>query len=297
MKIWVPGAAGMLGKHLLDVLNEKQISHIGNDVLDVDIADLEAIREFVNQEKITHVINCAAYTQVDAAESEPELAKKINVTGSENLGLISKEFSLPIIHFSTDYIFDGAAKKPYKEEDSTSPLGIYGLSKWQGEKALLAHTPHACIIRTSWLFGLYGKNFVLTMLKLMQEKESLNIVSDQIGRPTYAHDLALAAVAMLNQTGVFHFANSGKTNWHDFAKEIYQYGLSLGYPFTLKTLTPITSVEYPTPAKRPLYSVLDTAKIEEELGQKPRTWKKALAEMLRAHKMQEKNSYAAAAQI
>jgi dTDP-4-dehydrorhamnose reductase len=276
MRIWVAGAAGMLGKEVAQQLSIKNIDFIGTDRTQVDITQKKAIESFVSEQKITHIINCAAYTKVDQAESDRKNAYLVNATGAKNLS----ELPVAVIHFSTDYVFDGCSNTPYSEGDRTNPLNVYGASKQEGEKELL----NACVIRTSWLFGQYGKNFVHTMIKLMLERETLSIVCDQIGRPTCAKDLAEFAIHMLNQKGLFHFANREETSWYSFAKAIYQSGLSLGFPFKVKEIKPIPTKEYPTTAIRPPYSVLSTEKIEQQFQIYPRPWHTALIEVLNAQK-------------
>lgn len=272
----------MLGKEITAALANQKIDFIGTNKSEADICSVG--EKFIQQNQITHIINCAAYTQVDKAETEQEKAHLINGTGVKHLGSLSKKYHLPILHFSTDYVFDGSSKVPYNEEGATNPLNVYGSSKREGEIVLLQETPYACLIRTSWLFGLQGNNFVQTMIKLMQERETLSIVSDQIGRPTYAPDLAEFAIQMLGQMGIYHFANADEASWYSFAKEIHQTGLSLGFPFKTKELKAIPTSEYPTPAKRPTYSTLSTQKIEKEFQIIPRPWQNGLKEYLNAKK-------------
>jgi dTDP-4-dehydrorhamnose reductase len=185
-----------------------------------------------------------------------------------------------IIHFSTDYVFNGAAKTPYCEEDPCDPINAYGTAKRAGEVKLINEYSKACVIRTSWLFGYPGENFVGKMLKLMQEREQLRVVADQMGRPTYCQDLAQAVIDLLDEEGIFHFANAGETNWHNFAEEIHRQARELNYPLKTEVIVPITTDEYPTPAKRPLYSTLSTEKFERCLGRAPRSWKAALKDYL-----------------
>ena len=270
MKVWVTGAAGMLGK---EIVSQLKTPHIGTDKKQGNIT--ENHERFIVEHGITHIINCAAYTAVDPAESDRENAFLINAAGVHNLGRLSKKYQLPIIHFSTDYVFDGAKTSPYEENEPTNPLNVYGLSKRAGEKLLLEETPHACVIRTSWLFGPYGKNFVHTMLKLMQEKETLSVVSNQIGRPTYTKDLAAFALQMFDQRGIYHFANSGETSWFSFASEIHNMA---SIPFKVKEITPTLS--YKTAAVNTPYSALSTQKIENQFHIKPRSWQNALKEYL-----------------
>lgn len=279
-KIWLCGALGMLGSHVKRILSEKKISFVANERKEIDITNLEAVCDFARVQKITHIINCAAYTQVDQAEKEQKRAYLANAVGPHHLGIAGRRHGARVLHFSTDYVFDGKARSPYSEEHACTPLGAYGMSKLAGEIKLLDEHQHACIIRTSWLFGYPGKNFVDTMLRLMSEKEQLQVVSDQIGRPTYCQDLAETAWEMLDEEGLFHFANAFETSWHQFAKEIYRQAIELGFPLKMKRVEPISTKEYPTLAERPAYSVLSTKKIENYLGRSPRCWQEALNDYL-----------------
>lgn len=280
MKIWICGAKGMLGSHFTRLLTKRKSDFIANDHLEIDITNQTMVSDFVRNEKITHIINCAAYTQVDKAEEEQVLAYQINAIGAQNLGIAARRYNARVVHFSTDYVFNGKADSPYLETDLCSPIGAYGISKLAGEIKLLNELNRACIIRTSWLFGFPGKNFIETMLKLMAEKETLRVVADQVGRPTYCQDLAEATLKLIDEDGIFHFANSFETSWHGFAKEIHQQALAMGYPLKVQKIEPIKTVEYPTPAERPAYSTLSTAKIERLFGLTPRSWREALESYL-----------------
>lgn len=274
--IWLCGAAGMLGSHFQRLLTHRKISFVMSDVKEVDITSAEAVSRFVAKNQVSHIINCAAYTNVDKAEDEKDKAFLINTTGVVNLALAAKQYQAKVIHFSTDYVFDGCGKIPYTEEDECHPLSVYGESKREGEIRLLELLPGALIIRTSWLFGFPGKNFVNTILRLMQEKETLKIVSDQIGRPTYCEDLAVATLDLLDHQGIFHFANQGETSWFQFACDIQKKAKALQFPSILQTIEPISSEEYITKVKRPAYSVLDTSKAEKILKKPIRHWHEAL---------------------
>ena len=288
-KIWICGALGMLGSHFTRLLEQRNISFVANDYQEMDITDLDKVSDFVRTQKITHIVNCAAYTQVDKAESEQKQAYLINAIGPHNLGIAGRRHGARVLHFSTDYVFDGNGKKPYSEDHYCTPVGAYGMSKLAGEIKLLDEHSHACVIRTSWLFGIYGKNFVETMLRLMNEKEDLRIVYDQIGRPTYCQDLAEVALELLDEEGIFHFANTFETSWFQFAKEIHSQAQELNFPLKVKNLQPISTHEYPTPAQRPAYSTLCTKKIEEHLGYTPRPWQEALYDYLVAIKNHQKS--------
>jgi dTDP-4-dehydrorhamnose reductase len=246
----------------------------------IDITQLDAVSDFIRVNKITHVINCAAYTQVDQAEKEQKEAYLINAVGAHHVGMAARRHGARLIHFSTDYIFDGQQQLPYVETHSPAPLNAYGLSKWAGEMKLLDELEQLCIIRTSWLFGYPGKNFVGTVLNLLQTKETLRVVADQKGRPTYCQDLAAASLDLLDATGIFHFANSHETSWYLFAREIHKQTKELGYAIKTERIDPISTPEYPLPARRPAYSTLDTRKFEESLKKTIRPWQEALHDHL-----------------
>jgi dTDP-4-dehydrorhamnose reductase len=280
-KIWICGASGMLGSHFKRLLAQRQIPFVANEGHQkIDITDLDSVSDFVRIQKISHVVNCAAYTQVDKAEAEQKQAYLVNAVGPHNLGIAGRRHGARVLHFSTDYVFDGKEHTPYSEEHYCTPISAYGMSKLAGEIKLLDEHRHSCVIRTSWLFGIPGKNFVETILHLMSEKEQLCIVYDQVGRPTYCQDLAETALQLLDEEGVFHFANAFETSWFQFAKEIHRQAKELDFPLKVKTLEPIPWHEYPTTAKRPTYSALSTKKIERLLGKIPRPWQEALYDYL-----------------
>ncbi len=279
-KIWICGASGMLGSHFQRLLTKRMIDFVANDYQEIDITNLDIVSEFVRKQKITHIINCAAYTHVDKAEVEQKEAYLVNAIGPHYLGIAGRRHGARVMHFSTDYVFDGKGRTPYTEEHYCTPIGAYGMSKLAGEVKLLDEYHHACVIRTSWLFGLPGKNFVETMLRLMSEREQLRVVADQIGRPTYCLDLAEAALDLLDEEGIYHFANAFETSWYQFAKEIHRQAQELEFPLKVKVIEPIPTREYPTPAKRPSYSTLSTRKIEQQLGRIPRPWQEALHDYL-----------------
>lgn len=269
----VVGANGQLGNELRLLLNNKA-EYVDKDEL--DITDKAAVLSFVKQEKYEAIINCAAYTAVDKAEDEKDLAAKINVDGPKNLALTK----VPLVHVSTDYVFDGHKCTPYIESDATNPKSVYGSTKLLGEKAVFEAADTAIVIRTAWLYSEFGNNFVKTMRRLGAEKESLNVVFDQIGTPTYAKDLAQTIVDILPQIKketkeVYHFSNEGVCSWYDFAVEIMeQSGLKC-------EVNPIESSQYPTKATRPFYSVLNKAKIKSKFGIKNRHWRQALIECIK----------------
>ena len=270
-KILITGSKGQLGTELSKLLPDAVLT----DIAELDITDLTAVQKFVANHHIETIINCAAYTAVDKAEDNVELAKKINVLGPENLA----KTGCKIVHISTDYVFDGKGYKPYTPEDETNPISVYGKTKRAGELAVLKNAKEAVIIRTAWLYSPYGNNFVKTMKRLGNEKESINVVADQIGTPTYAGDLAEAIVKILPQIneqkrGVYHFTNEGICSWYDFATEI------MDQSHLPCQVNPIPSSTYPTKAQRPFYSVLDKSKTKTTFNIKIQHWKKGLAKCL-----------------
>ncbi len=271
-KILVTGAKGQLGTELQKLLPNAIFADI--DVL--DITDLEAVKKFVRDNQIDVIVNCAAYTAVDKAEDDIELTQKINEDGPRNLALSGAK----VIHISTDYVFDGTNHKPYLPEDKTNPVSVYGKTKRAGELAVLDNTKIAVVIRTAWLYSAHGNNFVKTMRRLGAEKESLNVVADQIGSPTFAEDLAQAIVTILpqmNETnkGIYHYTNEGVCSWYDFATEIMKLsGLSC-------KVNPIPSSAYPTKATRPFYSVLSKEKIKNVFNIEIPHWKESLVKCLK----------------
>ena len=266
----VVGANGQLGSELKLQLQGKAVYV---DRTELDITDKAAVGAFVAQHQFEAIINCAAYTAVDKAESDEKVAELINVEGPRNLAATG----LPLVHISTDYVFDGTACRPYSEDDEPNPQTAYGRTKLAGEKAVMETAQTAVIIRTAWLYSTFGNNFVKTMRKLGAERDSLNVVFDQVGTPTYAKDLASAIAAILPQMKagtkeIYHFSNEGVCSWYDFALAVMaQSDLNC-------EVLPIESKDYPTPAKRPHYSVLNKTKIKRDFGIKINNWAVSLAE-------------------
>lgn len=289
--IWLIGNKGMLGSELSNELEARKIPYIGTD-REVDITEPDALRDFASGKEISLIINCAAYTAVDKAEDEPELCARLNTEAPANIGALAKEVQARVIHISTDYVFDGTASVPYKPEDDTCPAGIYGLSKRDGEKALLRECPDSYIIRTAWLYGRHGKNFVFTMLRLMNERNSIKVVNDQHGTPTWSYDLCQAIIRIAEivsgrstlEPGIYHFTNSGQTTWYDFARHIYSVASGLGILSNKCEINPCLTHEFPTKAKRPAYSVLDKTKTQKNLGITIPEWEKSLETFLRSVK-------------
>ena len=271
-KILITGAKGQLGTELAKLLPDAVLT----DVAELDITNFSEVQNFVKENKIGTIINCAAYTAVDKAEDDVEQATKINVIGPENLA----KTGCKVIHVSTDYVFDGLGHKPYTPIDETNPISVYGKTKRAGELAVLENASSAIIIRTAWLYSPYGNNFVKTMQRLGAEKESLNVVADQVGSPTYAADLAKAITEIIpqikeEQKGVYHFTNEGVCSWYDFAKKIMELS-QLNC-----TVNPIPSSAYPTKATRPFYSVLSKETIKNDFGIKIAHWENGLKRCLK----------------
>ena len=279
MKILVTGANGQLGRSMRKISGEyPQHEFLFTDMPEMDITEKAGIEAFVRRNGVQAIVNCAAYTAVDRAETEIELAEKINILGTKVLGEVAKMFSIPLIHISTDYVFCGEGCHPLKETDATAPTGVYGRTKLEGEKALESTGCDAAIIRTAWLYSEFGGNFVKTMLRLASERDLLNVVYDQVGSPTYATDLARALMTVLNNgvhgLSIYHFSNEGAISWYDFAKAIFEES---GDKISV---SPIESDKYPSPTKRPAYSVLSKEKIKEAGAEVP-YWKDSLKECIR----------------
>ena len=279
MKILVTGANGQLGRSMRKISGDyPQHEFLFTDMPEMDITEKAGIEAFVRENGVQAIVNCAAYTAVDRAETEIELAEKINILGTKVLGEVAKMFFIPLIHISTDYVFCGEGCHPLKETDATAPTGVYGRTKLEGEKALESTGCDSAIIRTAWLYSEFGGNFVKTMLRLAGERDSLNVVYDQVGSPTYATDLARALMTVLNNgvqgLSIYHFSNEGAISWYDFAKAIFEES---GDKINV---SPIESDKYPSPTKRPAYSVLSKEKIKAAGVEVP-YWKDSLKECLR----------------
>jgi dTDP-4-dehydrorhamnose reductase len=278
----ITGANGQLGNELR-VISEQLPSPIYfTDIAELDICDSKAVQSFVNRNNIDTIINCAAYTAVDKAEDEPALVSKINAGAPGILAAAAASAGALLIHVSTDYVFDGKGPKPYKESDITGPVSVYGLTKLEGEKNIERSGCRYIIIRTAWLYSAFGNNFAKTILRLAKEKDSINVVFDQVGTPTYAADLASAIVKIVgckddqysrknNENKIYHFSNEGVCSWYDFALEIVQ-------KTGLKTcrIMPVTSDKFPSKAVRPSFSVLDKGLIKSTYNMEIPHWREAL---------------------
>ena len=278
--ILVTGGNGQLASCIKDV--EKQyddLNIIYTDHLELDICELNQIQTFFKSNpQIDYCINCAAYTAVDKAETEAEKAFEINATGAKNLAQVCNDHDAILIHVSTDFVFDGEKNEPYTETDAANPISVYGASKLQGEVEIQQALKEYFIIRTSWLYSEYGNNFMKTMLRLAETRDGISVVSDQIGTPTYAGDLAEIIIQIINtkteKYGIYHYSNEGVASWFEFAKEIFKLTKN-----KIK-VNPIPSIEYLTPAKRPQFSVLDKAKIKTDLQIKIPFWRESLKKVI-----------------
>lgn len=275
-RVLVIGKTGQLGQSLHKIATEYpqfQLEFVGRDQL--DLADKQSVRGFFGglAQPYAGIINAAAYTAVDQAESEPELAERINHFAVAQLAQLACEQGSFLLHVSTDYVFDGQACRPYVETDTTAPLNVYGASKLRGEQALLASDCVGAVIRTGWVYSEFGNNFAKTMLRLGREREQLGVVFDQIGTPTYATDLARACLHLLSEAkvqGVYHYSNEGVCSWFDFAKAIFDLsGVAC-------QVSPITTEAYPTPARRPCYAVLNKQRIKQETNLNIPYWRDSL---------------------
>jgi dTDP-4-dehydrorhamnose reductase len=273
----------MLGNEVVAECKRLGLDFSDSDA-EVDISDAIALRDFAEGKDIDFIINCAAYTAVDRAEQETDIAFRINSTGAGNLARMAKRLGAGLIHVSTDYVFDGRSNRPYRTDDEPSPASAYGQSKLEGERAVLSANPDAAIIRTEWLYGRGGQNFVVTMLKLMGSRDEVRVVDDQRGSPTLADDLARAIVEIVGSQrgakGIYHFTNSGETTWFGFASQIYKTASRHGLINREVKLTPIKTADYPTPATRPAYSVLDCSRLTDDFGIVARSWAEALEDYL-----------------
>jgi dTDP-4-dehydrorhamnose reductase len=284
------GSNGQVGSYLFQVLTQ-----IGNIIpitrKDVDLAEPESLRKVIRECQPQIIINAAAYTAVDKAQSEPQLANAINGTAPAVMAQEAERLGAYLIHISTDYVFDGNSSRPYSETDVTNPVSAYGTSKLAGEQAIQQICNRYLILRTAWVYGSLGKsNFVKTMLRLGRDREEIRVVADQIGTPTSAQNIASAIASLISLiqtntvpslTGIYHYTNSGAASWYDFAHAIFEEAQIVGFPLQIQQVIPITTPEYPTPAIRPAYSVLACQKISTLLGTYPPHWRQSLRVILK----------------
>ena len=279
MNILITGCNGQLGNEI-QLLQAQYAQHtwLNTDVNELDITDKAAIERFVEANEIDGMVNCAAYTAVDKAESDPQLARKLNADAPAFLAEAVAKRDGWMVQVSTDYVFNGTKHTPYVETDEPCPNSIYGQTKLEGEQAVSKLCPNAMIIRTAWLYSEFGNNFVKTMIRLGREREQLGVIFDQVGTPTYAHDLATAIMTAIDKgikPGVYHFSNEGVTSWYDFTKSIHRLA-----GINTCQVSPLHTAEYPTPACRPAYSVLDKTKIKAAYGIEIPHWEESLAKCI-----------------
>jgi len=288
--IWLIGNKGMLGTELSLLLEKGAFSFTGTD-REVDITDSAALTNFIEKlpQPLTWIINCAAYTAVDKAEDDRENCRLLNTEGAGNISKAAGKTGARLIHISTDYVFNGKGNRPYTEEDATDPIGVYGLTKRDGEVKVLENSAKSYIIRTAWLYGKYGGNFVHTMLRLMKEKGEVKVVNDQKGSPTWTRDLSETIITLLRiadskaiSYGIYHYTNEGEITWFDFAKEIYMQARALNLLTKDCKITPCTSDDFPAKVKRPQYSALDKTKIKNTMEIAIPQWNISLEKFLNA---------------
>ena len=279
MNILITGCNGQLGNEI-QLLQAQYAQHtwLNTDVNELDITDKAAIERFVEANEIDGIVNCAVYTAVDKAESDPQLARKLNADAPAFLAEAVAKRGGWMVQVSTDYVFNGTKHTPYVETDEPCPNSVYGQTKLEGEQAVSKLCPNAMIIRTAWLYSEFGNNFVKTMIRLGREREQLGVIFDQVGTPTYAHDLATAIMTAIDKgikPGVYHFSNEGVTSWYDFTKSIHRLA-----GINTCQVSPLHTAEYPTPACRPAYSVLDKTKIKDAYGIEIPHWEESLAKCI-----------------
>jgi dTDP-4-dehydrorhamnose reductase len=288
MHVLVTGSKGQVGRELMDRGTRSGMTMEGVDIEDLDISDFAAVLRKVRDMNPSVVVNAAAYTAVDQAETDTDTAYAVNRDGSRNLAEACAQKGIPLIHISTDYVYSGTKKGAYFEDDPMAPAGVYAKSKAEGDREVSGRLKEYIILRTAWLYSIYGHNFVKTMLKLGHEKEVLRVVDDQFGCPTDAADLAEAILLIARKIqenepvswGIYHYCGKGRTSWHGFAKKIFE--ISENYDsFLIKSIQGIPTREYPTPAMRPVNSELDCSKIENTFGVALRPWEESLSSMLR----------------
>ena len=279
MNILITGCNGQLGNEI-QLLQTQYAQHtwFNTDVNELDITDNAAIERFVEANEIDGIVNCAAYTAVDKAESDPQLARKLNADAPAFLAEAVAKRGGWMVQVSTDYVFSGTKHTPYVETDEPCPNSVYGQTKLEGEQAVSKFCPNAMIIRTAWLYSEFGNNFVKTMIRLGREREQLGVIFDQVGTPTYAHDLAMVIMTAIDsgiKPGVYHFSNEGVTSWYDFTKSIHRLS-----GINTCQVSPLHTAEYPTLACRPAYSVLDKTKIKAAYGIEIPHWEESLAKCI-----------------
>lgn len=279
MRALVTGVKGQLGYDVMNELAKRGYEGVGVDVEEMDITDAAAVDRVIKESHVDSVVHCAAWTAVDAAEDNVEMCRKVNALGTENIAKVCKELDIPMIYFSTDYVFDGEGTRPWEPDDPVvEPLNVYGLTKYEGEKAVEKYLDKYYIVRIAWVFGVNGKNFIKTMLNLGKTHDTITVVNDQVGTPTYTYDLARLVVDMLEKEeyGKYHVTNEGGyISWYDFAKEIFrQAGMNIN-------VVPVSAEQYQAKAKRPSNSRMEKKKLDEHGFKRLPTWQDALSRYLK----------------
>lgn len=277
MKLLVTGVKGQLGYDVVEECKKRGISAVGVDVEEMDITDPKACEKVIKEAGVDAVVHCAAYTAVDAAEDNPELCRKVNAEGTKNIVKVCRELGIKMMYFSTDYVFSGQGERPWKPEDKREPLNVYGLTKYEGELAVEDGLDQYFILRIAWVFGVNGKNFIKTMLRLGKEKGAVSVVHDQVGSPTYTADLAVLVVDMIQteKYGIYHVTNEGFCSWYEFACHIFkEAGMEV-------EVTPVSSDVFPAKAKRPSNSRMDKSKLIENGFTPLPAWEDALKRYLK----------------
>ena len=278
MKVLVTGVKGQLGYDVVNELTKCGIEAVGVDIQEMDITDAASVEKVIGEAAPDAVVHCAAYTAVDAAEDNVEICRKVNADGTQNIANVCKKLDCKMVYISTDYVFDGTAHVPYTEDCDPCPDSVYGTTKLEGEYDVMNYCEKAVVIRTAWLYSIFGNNFVKTMLRLGKERDSLGVVFDQIGTPTYANDLARAIYAIINKgivRGIYHFSNEGVCSWYDFTVAIHRLA-----GITTCKVKPLHTAEYPAKANRPAYSVLDKTKIKTTFDIEIPHWEESLKQCL-----------------
>lgn len=276
MKVLVTGTKGQLGYDVVNELEKRGHTAVAVDIEEMDITDAVSVERVITEAEVEAVIHCAAYTAVDAAEDNVEICRRVNAEGTENIAKVCKKLDLKMIYISTDYVFDGEGERPWEPDDERHPLNVYGQTKYEGELAVEKYLEKYFIVRIAWVFGVNGKNFIKTMLKLSETHEELNVVDDQVGSPTYTYDLAVLLVDMVesDKYGRYHATNEGICTWYEFAKEIFrQAGVEV-------KVNPVTSDMFPAKAKRPKNSRMSKEKLDANGFHRLPTWQDALERYL-----------------
>lgn len=277
MRVLVTGVKGQLGHDVMNELAKRGYEGVGVDVDEMDITDAQKVDEVITKAQVDKVIHCAAYTAVDAAEDNVELCRRVNAEGTENIAKVCKRLDLPMVYLSTDYVFDGEGERPWEPDDERDPLNVYGQTKYEGELAVERNLDKYFIVRIAWVFGVNGKNFIKTMLNLAQNHDTITVVDDQVGSPTYTYDLARLLVDMIEteKYGHYHATNEGLCTWYEFAKEIFrQAGVDV-------KVVPVTSEQFQAKAKRPHNSRMNKDKLDAMGFQRLPSWQDALSRYLK----------------